>query len=85
MGLTEILLQGLLKGKAGLFIEVQGKQAAEIKLDGKAITVDVKNPLLAMEALLEQMGQGNAKSVLGLLKKSGYQVKVKYGILEFDA
>ena len=80
MGLTETLLKGLIKGKAGLFVEVSGKQAVEIRLEGKEIVLDVKSPVLAMEAFLDQAGKG----MLDTVKKLGYRIKVKYHVLEFE-
>lgn len=96
MSLLESILETIF-GKVHFVITVGNKPAIEIKLHDKEITVDIKNPILAiefgLEELLEHMpsdkGSGKGKqespeSMLKKLKSMGYTIKVKYKIFELD-
>ncbi len=79
-----------LTGDVHLYITVGEGHAAEIRLDGNVILVEVKNPLLAAVALLKQLRsnqKGSAlggKSALKKLKKLGYTVRVKYKVIDVE-
>lgn len=83
MGLLESFLKGI-PGDVHLRLFLGEKEAADIRMEGKTILVDVKNPIIAVEAMLKQLSEGKEKSqTLGRLKKEGYQVKIKWKGLEF--
>ncbi len=72
-------------GKAELSIEIEGKPAAAVKMDGKKITIDVLDPAFAMKFAGQSLfrGKGFAESgTLAKLKKAGFTIKAKYMMLE---
>ncbi len=75
-------------GKVHFVITVGSKEAIEIKLEGKNIIVDVKNPILAIELGLEEIlakkGKKGKDSMLNKLKSMGYTIKIKYKFIELD-
>jgi len=74
-----------LTGDVHFYVEVGNKPAAEIKLNGKEVLVEIKNPLLAAEAGIKQlMTKGSSSINLEKLKKMGYKIRIKYGPLEVD-
>jgi len=84
MSILSSILENLV-GDVHFYVEVGNKPAAEIKLIGKEILVEIKNPLLAAEAGLKQFTSKSGSSVsLEKLKKMGYKIKIKYGPLEVD-
>ena len=85
MGLFEKFAEGN-SGKAHLLITISKKEVFEITVKEKEITIDIKNPLLAMESLISQYlkGGGSGKEKLEMIKKFGFKVKVKYKFLEFE-
>lgn len=86
MGLIEDILKHV-SGKADFSLDIEGKPAAEIKVDGKKVTIEVRNPSVALEfagkRLFQGKGIGESKT-LGRLKKAGFTIKAKYGMLEID-
>ncbi len=84
MGLLDSFLEKIF-GNVHFYIFVGKKPAAEIIINEKEIVVDIKNPVLAVEAAIEQMLKkkhvGSEK--LKQLKKMGYKVKIKYKRIEF--
>ena len=50
--------------------------------------IDVKNPVMALDyglkAITEGDSSGASSDFLKMLKKRGYHIKLKYGVLEFD-
>ena len=86
MVLLEELLERL-AGKLHFYVTIDNHPAAEIVIHEKAILIDVKNPVLAMEALMgEFLKQKKAgrNDVFRSLKGLGYTVKVKYKIFEME-
>lgn len=73
-------------GKVHIYIFVGERKAAELILEDKTVTVDIKNPILAVEAAIEEMARkkrlGSAK--LKDLKSMGYKVKIKYKVFEVE-
>lgn len=84
MGLLETIL-GKLEGDIQLYIHFKKKPVAEVLIDKDQITVDVKNPVLAIEVVLNQLRKKKvSSSTLKRLKEMKYKVKVKYKGLEFE-
>ncbi len=82
--ITDIL--EVVKGRLRFHLSVDGKPAVDIVLTAGEIIVDIKNPLLAMEMGLHQIGKkpGISSYVLKAIKAAGYKVKVKYKMIEFE-
>ncbi len=68
------------------FMVFMGKHAAaEIKLEGKTIIVDIKNPIIALEFGIEQILKGEEEidaQLMERVKSMGYKIKMKYKTLE---
>lgn len=86
------ILEGLLEktfGKVHIMITVGNKPAVEIIFEDTEIILDIKNPILAMEAGLDQMLSrrkhltASSRRLEGL-KKMGYKIKVKYKNIEYE-
>lgn len=61
------------------------KPAAEIKLENKNIIVNVLNPLSAVEAMIEQLQKHEAANFeLSSLKKQGFKIFVRWGVVEVE-
>ena len=75
-------------GKVHFVITVGNKPAIEIKLEGKDIVVDIKNPMLAIELGMEEYLENRKKkgkdSLFNMIKSKGYTIKVKYKFIELD-
>ena len=74
-------------GKAHFMIFMGKHAAAEIQLNGKNITVDIKNPLIAIEFGIEQLLKGEGEidvKILERIKAMGYKIKIRYKMLELD-
>lgn len=76
-------------GKVHVYVTVGSRPAVEVILDGKKIIIDIKNPVLAIEAGLDQFmasrGEAGMDSrTLQRLKKMGYKIIIKYKMLEFE-
>lgn len=74
-------------GKAHFMVFMGKHAAAEINLDGKNITVDIKNPLIALEFGIEQLLKGEGEidvKILERVKALGYRIKIKYKMFELD-
>jgi hypothetical protein len=85
------ILEGILEsvfGRVHFVITVGNKPAIEIKLEGKDIVVDIRNPVLAMEIGLEEFlskrKANNQASLIKMIKSKGYTIKIKYKFLEID-
>ncbi len=87
MSLLESILETIF-GKVHFMILVGNKPAIEVKLHDKEITIDVKNPVLAIELGVEEFFSDRENkprgSLLKKLKSMGYEIKVKYKIFEID-
>jgi hypothetical protein len=74
-----------LTGDVHFYVTVGDSPAAEVKLRGKEILVEIKNPLLAMEAVIKQLlSKPKNKIRLQKLKTLGYRIRIKYKLLEVD-
>jgi peptidyl-tRNA hydrolase len=85
MSLIKDVLE-LMRGKVHFYMYVGGSPAVEIILRDREIVADIKNPILAIELGLKQLGN-RAKVdsyVLKQIKKAGYKIKVKYKMIEFE-
>lgn len=88
MGLLEALLKKTF-GKVHIMVTVGSKPAIEVIFEDNEIILDIKNPVLAMEAGLDQMltrrkeFTTSSKRLEGL-KKMGYKIKIKYKNLEYE-
>ena len=75
-------------GKVHFVLMVGDKAAVEIEIKDKEILLLIKNPLYAIELGLEEFlksRKGNERMQLfETLKKMGYKIKIKYGLLEFS-
>ncbi len=85
--LEEILER--LFGKVHIYVTVGNKPALEVIFEDSKIIIDIKNPVLAIEAGLDQMlarkGDMDFSSRrLEGLKKLGYKIIIKYKMLEFE-
>ncbi len=85
MGLLESFLESF-GGRVHFMVLVGTEPALEIKLRDKDIVVEVKNPLLAVEFGLQELAKGGKidSRIFREIKKLGYRIKIKYGILELD-
>ena len=85
MGILESFLEKVF-GKVHIYINIGKSVAAEILIHEKVITVDIKNPILAIEAALEEMVRKKhvGSDKLKQLKSMGYTIKIRYKGLEFD-
>jgi hypothetical protein len=82
------LLEGILEtvfGKVHFMVFVGESPALEVNMHDKEITVEIKNPVLAMEMGLEGLAKKNSMgSTMKKLKAMGYTIKIKYKIFELD-
>lgn len=76
-------------GKTTLMLYVGRRPAVEIRIEGKTITADIKNPIIAAELgfsefirSLESGGSDPPSFIKDRLKSLGYTIKVKWGRLE---
>jgi hypothetical protein len=92
MGLMEHVLERVF-GKVHIYVTVGNRPAIEIIFEDPDIIVDIKNPILAIEAGLDQMlarrGKKDGKMEfssdrLKRLKKMGYRIIIRYKMLEFE-
>ena len=77
-----------LSGKATMTLLVDGSTIAKVNLKDKDITVEVKDPVKAMEMgfhkLLNSRKEDEKKSVRKALKLLGFRIKLKYSIFEME-
>ncbi len=85
MSLITSILE-LISGRIHFYLSVGGKPAIEIILRDKEIVAEIKNPLLAIELGLQQMGTSKSMDsyVLKKIKDAGYKIKVKYKMFEIE-
>ena len=82
--ITDVL--ELFDGKLRLHLRIDGKPAVDVVLKPTEIVIEIKNPLLALELGLQQMGKKKDINsyILRMVKAAGYNVKVKYKIFEIE-
>ncbi|MBI4175673.1 MAG: hypothetical protein HY518_00575 [Candidatus Aenigmarchaeota archaeon] len=86
----EIHLSDLMKsfsGNADVLLEMDGSEFLRASLKGKDITIEVKDPLKAMEMGLHKMMEGKKSGkagIRGMLKSMGFRIKLKYSIFEVE-
>ena len=89
MAILEEILARIFGGKVHILVTVGPRPALEVIFEGKEIVLDIKNPILALEAGLEEMIRRrhtvtfDSKRLDGL-KDLGYKIKIRYRGLEFD-
>jgi hypothetical protein len=76
----------LFKGRLRFHLAVDGKPAADIVVTPGEAILEIKNPLLALELGVQQIGKkpGLRSYVLKAVKAAGYRVKIKYKMLEIE-
>jgi hypothetical protein len=74
------------KGRLRFHLAVDGKPALDIVITPGEAILEIKNPILALEMGIQQMGKkpGLRSYVLKAVKAAGYRVKVKYKLIEFE-
>jgi hypothetical protein len=82
--ITDIL--GILQGRLRLHLHLDGKPAVDVIITPGEAIIEIKNPVLALEMGLRQLGKkpGISSYVLKAVKAAGYKVKVKYKLIEFE-
>ena len=85
MSLMRNILE-MVNGKFHFYLYVGNSPAVEIILRNREIIADIKNPLLAMELGLKQLGKGPSLNsyILKQVKSAGFKVKVKYKMFELE-
>ena len=83
------ILEKLFGGKVHILVTVGNKPAAEVILEDNEIILEIKNPILALQAGVEEMiKRGHEMAAdsenLEKLKKMGYKIKLRYKSLEFN-
>ena len=62
--------------------------ALEITLEDSEITIEIKDIKASIEfgmgAFLSRKKDSSLMGIIGMLKKRGYKIKIKHGILEFE-
>lgn len=74
-------------GKVHLMIYMGKSPAAEILIKDKDVTVEIVNPIAAIELGIEEFLSKKGKHDIETLKQireAGYNVKIKYKSLEMD-
>jgi len=89
MALLEDILARIFGGKVHILVTVGAKPALEVIFENSTIVLDIKNPILAIEAGLEEMVKRRGKITfdsrrLDGLKELGYKIKIRYRGLEFE-
>ncbi|NOX71269.1 MAG: hypothetical protein GXO64_01035 [Candidatus Micrarchaeota archaeon] len=92
MAFWSTLLSQLSDGNIGFTIMLDGKDVASINVTGKKIIVEIKSPILAIEfGIKEFMKNKDAKdnseidmSAFENIRKAGYKVIIKYGLIEIE-
>ncbi|MBI4020337.1 MAG: hypothetical protein HY367_03310 [Candidatus Aenigmarchaeota archaeon] len=87
----EIILPDILKslsGNAEVTLSVDNSSLLEVHINGKEITIEVKDALKAMEMGLQSLIGGEKKKgekgIRESLKAMGFRIKVKYSIFEIE-
>ncbi len=76
------------KGRINASLYFGNVQALEITLKDSEITVEIKDIKASIEfgmgAFLSRKKDSSLMGIIGMLKKRGYKIKIKHGILEFE-
>jgi hypothetical protein len=87
--MTDILKR--IDKRISIMVLIDEKPLVEVHVEKKEITVEVKNPILAIEYGLKKFFEsrklkekGNTSKILKMIKDKGYRIKIKYGVFEFD-
>jgi hypothetical protein len=75
-------------GRVRLHLSFDGKPAIDVVLTPGEVLIEIMNPLIALEMGINQLVKGSDNNfnsyVLKMVKATGYKVKVKYKVLEFE-
>ena len=73
-------------GKVHFYIFLGKKPAAEVLFRDSEIIVEIKSPILATQAAVEEMLRKKhlGSNRLKKLKELGYKIKVRYKMIEFE-
>ena len=84
MGLFSDVLKNV-GGKATLSIKAKNKEILEVSVEGKEITVDVKDPFAVLDLGVEEIlkKKGDSRTIKKL-KDSGFKIKLKYKMFKVD-
>jgi predicted GTPase len=76
----------IFRGRLRFHLLVDGKSAVDVVITPGEAIIEIKNPVLALEMGLQQIGKkkGISSYVLKAVKAAGYKVKVKYKVLEME-
>ena len=87
--MTDILKR--IDKRISIMVLIDDKALVEVSVEKKEITVEVKNPLMAIEYGLKKFFESRklkeksgTSKILKMVKEKGYKIKVKYGVFEFD-
>lgn len=84
MGVMESILEKLI-GDVHFYIYLRKSLVAEVLIERKKIVIEIKNPILALETIVQQVLERKIESqTLQRLKEAGYSVKIKYKALQFN-
>lgn len=86
MGFVTRLLEGMV-GKLHFYVFIGKNVAAEVIIEeNKIITIDIKNPVLAIKAGIDSLLRDRKMDSLMMtkIKDLGYKVKIKYKTFEFE-
>jgi len=87
------LLSQISEGNISFTIIIDGKNVATIKVINKFIIISIDNPVLAIELGIKEFIKRKANdeesgnidmSAFENIKKAGYKIKLKYGMLEIE-
>ena len=75
-----------LSGNAEMTLSLDGSDFLVVHAKGKEMTIEVKDPLKAMEMGLHKFleGKKSGSGLKQLLKDLGFRIKVKYSIFELE-
>ncbi|MCD6590481.1 MAG: hypothetical protein J7K72_00745 [Candidatus Aenigmarchaeota archaeon] len=82
---TDILTS--LVGRLHFMVFLGKSPAAEIKIEGKTIVIDIIHPIVAIELGIKEFLNGEGPYEVGVietLKRMGYKLKIKYKMLELN-
>jgi hypothetical protein len=73
-------------GRMHFMVFLGNKPAADIEINDKEITVTIKNPVAALELGIEEFfsGKSGVSDMFQRIKKMGYNIRIKYKIIEVN-
>jgi len=82
--ITDIL--EVFSGRLRFHLFFEGKSAVDVVLTPGEMLIEIKNPIVALEMGLQQIGSKNKLNsyIIDMVKSAGYKVKIKYKLLEFE-